>query len=206
MKKTRDLEPDEDIYILRRREPFKFMLWLGIFGMAVMFFILTFIYSTRTDDADWVNFPLPSVFWFSTFLIVLSSVALHYANEAIQAEQFERYRWLISTTFLLGVGFVLTQWLGWANLQSAGIFLRSNPAGAYLYLISGLHVLHLLGGMLFLGYAVIEALRYRKYVESFIYSVNPPNQLRLKLITRYWHFVDILWIYLFCFFLFNHGL
>ncbi len=206
MKKARNLEPDEDIYIFRRREPFKFMLWLGIFGMAVMFFILTFIYSTRTDDADWVNFPLPKVFWFSTFLIVLSSISLHYANIAIQTEQFVRYRWLISITFLLGVGFVLTQWLGWASLQSAGIFLNSNPAGAYLYLISGLHVLHLLGGMLFLGYAVIEALRYRKYVESFIYSVNPPNQLRLKLITRYWHFVDILWIYLFCFFLFNHSI
>ncbi len=204
MKNIKDLDSDEDIRFLRRREPFKFMLWLGIFGMALMFFILTFIYSTRRDDADWVNFPLPLAFWYSTIAIVLSSLTLHFANSAIEEEKFLRYRWLISSTFTLGLVFGLLQWQGWADLQRVGIFLNGSPSGAFLYLISGLHLAHLLGGMLFLGYALIEALRYRQYLDSFIYSVNPPNQLRLKLITRYWHFVDILWIYLFCFFLFQH--
>ncbi len=205
MKKIENIDSDEDIRFLRRREPFKFMLWLGIFGMSLMFFILTFIYSTRRDDADWVNFPLPTVFSLSTVLIVLSSITLHFANNAIEQERFMRYRFLLGSTFGLGAGFILLQFAGWLGLQQAGVFLKGNPSGSFLYLISGLHITHLVGGMLFLGYALIEALRYRQYVDSFIYSVNPPNQLRLKLITRYWHFVDVLWIYLFCFFLFQHS-
>lgn len=195
-----DPEVKEEKSILRRREPYNFMLGLGIFGMSLMFFILTMLYLQRQARPDWVHFEMPSAFWVSTALILASSFTLHAANLSLRQEAFAFYRLWISLTLGLGLAFIGMQLWGWALLQAQGITLQKSISGAFLFVISGLHIAHLLGGIWFLAVAWVEAFRYRKYVDSFIYSVNPPNQLRIRLITKYWHFVDALWLYLFCFF------
>lgn len=203
MKKT---EPDtRESFLLKRREPQSFMLWLGIFGITLMFLILTGIYVLRVPANPSDSFRLPSVFWASTVVILASSLSLHGARQAFRRAVFARYRVLIAVTFCLGVLFVAFQFVGWNILYQQKIHLNKSTSGAFLYIISGLHIAHILAGLFFLAVALFQAVRRKAYVDSFIYSVNPPNQLRFKLVSLYWHFVDVLWIYLFLFFLYHHS-
>ena len=180
------------------------MLCLGILGMSLIFFVLSIVYLIRKNGQNWQNFNLPIVFWLSTFVILTSSFTLWKANQAFKSEKFLQFRLMTGLTLFLAISFVFLQILGWVKLQSQGIFLNGSVSGSFVYIISGLHLLHLAGGVIFLSLTFIEAIRHTSYIDSFIYSVNPPNQLRLKLITIYWHFVDILWLYLFVFFFLNN--
>ena len=125
---------------------------------------------------------------------------------AFRHERFGNYRTNLATTLGLGILFILLQGWGWRQLVLAGVGLEGNPAGGFIYIISGIHLLHILVGLIFLGIVLGEALLRRPYIDSFVYSVNPPNRLKIKLITLYWHFVDILWIGLFLFLLVHHGM
>lgn len=181
------------------------MLGVGILGIIFIFLALSSIYVMRKTNADWVNFKLPSIFWLSTAFIIFSSLSLNGANNAFKREEFSSYKWLTGCTLTLGILFIITQLIGWQQLVKRGVIMGDNPAGAFLYVISGLHILHIIGGIIFLSMAFIDAIKRTTYVESFVYSINPPNRLRLQLVTIYWHFVDILWIYLFVFFLYHHS-
>jgi cytochrome c oxidase subunit III len=199
-------QPENDHPWLQRREPYSFMLWLAVFGIALVFLALSSVYSTRFGNANWgMAFKLPKIFWLSTGVILLSSFSLHFANQALQKEHFGRFRALLIGTLGLGILFIVLQILGWREMIQMGILLKNSLAGAFLYLISGLHILHIVGGLVYLFITIIQTLRHRSYVDAFVYSVNPPNQLRLQLVTRYWHFVDILWLCLFIFFLYHHS-
>lgn len=189
----------------QRREPFQFMLWLGMGGSAILFLFLVFVYVVRKDGNDWKDIALPRIFWLSTIAVLISSLTIHWANKAFRNDSFPKYRFLIGTTLLMGIVFVAMQFLGWQNMINNGILLQNNPAGAFVYLISGLHLLHITGGLVFLIIIFLEALRHNTYIDSFVYSVNPPNQLKLKLVTIYWHFVDALWVSLFLFLLYHHS-
>lgn len=192
--------------ILKRREPYTFMLWLGIFGMGFLFFILTMMYLiSKTSSMYWIDFKFPKIFWLSTLLILGSSYTIHQANLSMKEDKYNLYKLFLGITLVLGFLFIVSQLIGWMYLAESGILLSGSPSGAFLYVISGLHILHLFAGLFLLGVVLIEALRNRKYIDDFVYSVNPPNQLRIRLISIYWHFVDVLWIYLFLFFLFNHS-
>jgi cytochrome c oxidase subunit 3 len=190
--------------LTKRREPFQFMLYLGMLGSVLIFLMFTFIYLARKSAVHWGDFPLPVAFWVSTGVILLSSFALHGANAAFRRERFVAYRWLTGITLALGVAFTGLQYLGWEKMQHMDVLLRNNLAGAFLYVITGVHLLHIVAGLFLLAVTFINAVRRTTYVDAFVYSVNPPNQLRLKLVTVYWHFVDALWVYLFLFFLYHH--
>ena len=190
--------------LTKRGEPYQFMLWLGIVGSGLLFLFLIFAYLVRKSASDWADVALPRIFWLSTLVILLSSLTLHWANKAFRNESFPKYRWLMGFTLLLGTAFVVMQAIGWFNMLSAGINLQNSPAGAFVYIISGLHLIHILGGLLFLVIVFSEALRRISYIEAFVYSVNPPNQLKINLVTIHWHFVDVLWLLLFLFLLYHH--
>ncbi len=181
------------------------MVWLGIAGSVMLFTILLAAYVVRKTRPGWVDAPLPNTFILSTVVILLSSLTLHNANNAFRQEHFPTYRSYMATTLVLGTLFILLQVWGWRQMLTAGVRLEGNPAGGFVYIISGVHLLHILVGLIFLVIALVEALRRRQYVDSFVYSVNPPNQLKIKLITLYWHFVDVLWVGLFLFLLIHHG-
>ena len=192
--------------ITRRREPFRFMVWLGIAGSVLVFTVLLAIYAVRSTGPGWAEVRLPVVFLLSTIVILVSSLTLHNANQNFKNEQFAGYRANLTATLTLGMAFIVLQGWGWRHLIVAGVGLENNPAGGFVYIISGLHLLHILLGLIFLGIALAEAMRRTAYVDAFVYSVNPPNQLKLRLLTLYWHFVDVLWIGLFLFLLIHHGL
>lgn len=193
-------------FVTKRREPFRFMVWLGIASSLMLFTILLAAYVIRRTGPGWADVKLPNVFLISTVAIALSSLTLHNANAAFRHERFKSYRSNMATTLVLGTLFMLLQAWGWRQMIRAGVGLSGNPAGGFVYIISGIHLLHILIGLVLLGIVLTEALRRRPYIDSFVYSVNPPNRLKIQLITLYWHFVDILWIGLFVFLLIHHGL
>ncbi|GAB3266752.1 hypothetical protein GCM10027347_34970 [Larkinella harenae] len=193
-------------FITRRREPKRFILWLCMVGSVLLFTVLLVAYIVRRMGGDWRTITLPTVFMASTGVMLASSLTLHIANLAFRHERFPQYRIYLGTTLFLGVLFVILQVLGWRQLMMRGVYLQTNPSSSFLFLLSGLHLLHIVIGLIFLGIAFAEIIRRLSYVEAFVYSVNPPNRLKLKLFTLYWHFVDVLWLYVFLFLLYNHGL
>ncbi len=190
-------------YWFKRREPFAFMLYLAMVGSALIFLFLIFVFISKEAQNQDILIKIPGAFWASTFVILTSSATLYWANKAFRQERFQSYRLNISLTLLAGIFFIILQGFGWRKMMLAGITMENNTGGMFIYILSGLHIFHTLGGLIALASANKDAFQHMEYVDSYVYSVNPPNQLKIKLITRYWHFIDILWIVLFLFLLYH---
>ena len=134
----------------------------------------------------------------STALILLSSVTMNWANSSAKKNNLKNIKFGLFFTMLLGLGFVISQLMAWDNLVGQKIFFAgkfSNASGSFLYVISGIHLAHLIGGIISLIVTLTMAIK-EKY--------NSNDLLGLQLCSIYWHFLDILWIYLFLFLLFIH--
>ena len=178
----------------KRIHPHKFTLWVAIGSIVMMFAALTSAYIVKKNQANWLEFDLPRIFWYSTFTIILSSVTIHLAMKAFKAREMGRYRTLITITALLGILFIAMQWLGFRDLESRNIMLtgaRSNSAASFLFVITGLHMAHVLGGII----AVLVI-----FIRAYAVKVKNYSSLSIELVATYWHFVDVLWIYLFIFY------
>ena len=189
----------QDNPFTKRREPFGFMLWLGVIGSSLLFTTIFVVYLVRMHNENGHFVALPDMFWLSTLVILFSSITLHEANLAFVQERFLHYRIFLGATFILGITFMLLQVSGWLEMIEGGAFIAQNNSVAFIYLLTGLHMLHILAGIVYMSILFRKAVKNRTYIDSFVYSVNPPNRLRLKLMTRYWHFVDTLWLVVFIF-------
>lgn len=172
--------------------PHKFTLWVGIGSILMMFAGLTSAYIVKRNQANWVTFNLPIAFWYSTAVILLSSLTLYLASKAFKERAMTKYRGLMAGTLVLGVLFILLQVIGFKELWSAGITLTASVSYSFLYIIVGLHGLHVIGGIIALIVMALKAFS----IKTRNYSIVP-----VELISTYWHFVDILWIYLLIFLL-----
>ncbi len=187
----------------KRREPFSFMLYLAIIGSILLFLTILLVFIMKEVRNIDIPVSIPKVFWLSTALILASSYTLNQANKTFRNEKFRQYRLHIALTLALGILFILLQLLGWKQLLNLGITMSNNTGGMFIYVLSGLHIFHTLGGIIALVSANKDAFQRLNYVDSFVYSVNPPKQLKIKLISIYWHFIDILWLILFIFLLYH---
>jgi cytochrome c oxidase subunit III len=174
--------------------------------MMMMFAGFTSAYIVKkADSSDWVNFPLPNVFYLSTLLIVLSSITLHIGIRYFKKQDLKGYRRFLGLTLLLGILFIVFQIVGWVQLKHEGIEMAEVISGAFFYVISGTHALHVLGGILIL---LISLVGISKKIKDPVYDVtmqiSPQRLFKVSLVATYWHFVDGLWIYLFFFLLYNH--
>lgn len=172
--------------------PLKLALWVAIASIVMMFTALTSAYIVRQAAGNWLEFTIPNIFYWNTLVIIVSSLTLHGSYEAFKRGAVTAYKGLLVTTFILGVLFLIMQYLGWQELSSSGVPLKTNPSGDFVYAISGLHGLHILGG---LGILLVSML------VAFLrpYKVTPVRKLRFELGLTYWHFVDLLWLYLIIF-------
>lgn len=188
----------------KRREPFEFMLYLAMAGSIILFLLVMFVFIYK-ESFNQVNIqvPMQRIFWASSWVILFSSATLHWANKAFIEERFRSYRLNISLTLISGILFIILQFLGWKSLYSNNFSVQNNTGSMFIIILSGLHIVHTIGGIVALVFANRDAFRNLEYVDSFVYSVNPPNQLKIRLISIYWHFVDILWIALFLFLLYH---
>lgn len=187
----------------KRREPFTFMLYLGISGSCMLFLFIFFVFLRKELLNQQIPLKLPEVFWWSTIVILLCSGLIEYAKKAIKNQKFSSYRWSISLCFLFALLFLIMQFLGWRELMSTGITMANSTGGSFIFILSGLHIIHTLAGIIGLCVVIVDAFKNISYVDSFIYSVNAPNQLRLKLFSIYWHFLDALWLIIFLFLIYH---
>ena len=168
-----------------RIHPHKFTLWVAMASIIMMFAGFTSAYIVKMNEGSWLKFQLPSIFWLSTAIILLSSLTLHLAGKSFKAREMAA---------VLGLAFILCQYFGFRSLEKQGIELigqRSNSAASYLLVITVMHMLHVLGGVI--AIAVILFLAFSRKVKNY-------SPLPIELTTIYWHFVDGLWIYLFIFY------
>jgi cytochrome c oxidase subunit 3 len=189
-------KPQESLFS-KRREPLGFMLWLGVIGSSLVFTSIFVVYLLKMNAENNYFVALPDMFWLSTLVILFSSITLHEANLAFVQERFLHYRVFLGSTAILGLTFMVLQVTGWLEMIESGIILHDNNSSGFVYLLTGLHLMHILAGIVLLGLLFRKAIKNRTYIDSFVYSVNPPNVLRLRLVTRYWHFVDALWLVVF---------
>lgn len=184
--------------------PRKFAMWLAIAVLTMMFAGFTSAYLVREAADNWVQFKMPVNFYYSTVLIVLSSVTMAMAVRTFKRDQLNQYRLFLALTLALGLGFFYSQYLGWKQLQNIGIYLSGNPSGSFVYVITYVHVAHVLGGLLFLFFALMRALfLFRNPATYLIYRTDGNKKVGIELLATYWHFIDLLWVYLLLFFTFS---
>ena len=184
----------EKPYQRNRIHPQKFGLFLACASIMMMFAGLTSAYLVRQAAGNWLEFQLPFLFSINTAVILLSSVLLHLSYVNFRKGNVAGYKWMLLGALALGVAFLVLQFIGWQALQSIGVELDTNPSSSFIYVISGLHATHVLGGVAALIMAVLHAF-------TLPYKVTAPRKLRFELTLIYWHFVDLLWVYLFVFFI-----
>lgn len=193
----------------KKIHPHKFAMWVAMGSIAMMFAGLTSAYVVKQSGGNWRSYELPGVFWLSTISIISSSVTIFLALRAFRNRQMPMYKLLILATLTLGILFGILQYVGFYELyqqpqqyifngEAANAYepvrLDGNPSESFLFIIAGLHLLHILGGIVALAIVYIRALRTR---------VKVYTSTGLEIVASYWHFVDLLWIYLFIFFLAN---
>lgn len=179
-----------------RRKSAKPMLWVSIISMIMFFAGLTSAYVISMKREDWVSFDLPDAFYLSTIAIVLSSISLIIAQRLIKKNKLQLSLLFTIATLLLGLGFVWLQYVGFNQLKSIGLYFtgpESTVSTSFIIGITFMHVLHLLAGILVLLVLLVKQIQ-KKYTAT--------DLLGFELGAIFWHFVDILWIYLFLFFYF----
>ena len=172
----------------------KMMLWFGIISLVMSFGGLTSAFIVSSTREDWLtNFQLPESFTASTIIIVVSSLVLYFSKKALMKRQNQLSVSLLLGTFVLGLAFIYTQFSGFSEIIQSGYNFTgptSNITMSYIYIIAVVHILHVLVGLISLIVVIINHLK-KKY--------TPTNKLGFDLASIFWHFVDILWLYLFFF-------
>ena len=172
-----------------KMNPVKFTLWIAIGSICMMFAALTSAYIVKKNQGNFLEFDFPVMFMISTAVILFSSISMQLAYKSFKDKKLSRYRTYIVFTLLLGIVFFILQIVGFKDLQFNHIALvgqMSNSSASFFFVIVGLHLVHIIGGVI--------ALLIRIFKKSAADSLNS-----VEMTTTYWHFVDILWLYLFVF-------
>ncbi|GGF80840.1 cytochrome c oxidase subunit 3 [Wenyingzhuangia marina] len=187
---------DQELNIARRKAA-KPMLWISMVSMTMMFAGLVSAYVISSNREDWVSFELPTALVTSTVLIIISSITVHAALLAAKKQKNNISSILLVITLFLGIGFVVSQVNGFAELREAGLFFtgpKSLISSSMLMVIVFTHLLHIFAALI-----VLIVMTIRQLLGKY----NNGNTLGFELGSIFWHFLDLLWIILFLFFYFN---
>lgn len=185
--------------------PHNILMVLAIVGLSAIFASLSaaFVYTRVQSNLPPIR--LPNIFLFNTAILLAGSAMMIRARKAYLADNTVQYQRSLLFTVLLSLLFLSLQWVGWRTLLEQQITINTDNSSSYLYLISILHFLHVIGGLPFLVVFLYNAHRYMKEpVSVLVYFSDPEKRLRLRLLTIYWHFLDLLWVYLVLFFFINY--
>jgi cytochrome c oxidase subunit 3 len=186
----------EQEYRIAKKKSAKPMLWISMISMVMFFAGLTSAYVISMKRDDWVAFDLPPALMVSTFLIVASSITLLLSQGFLKKDNRKVSLLLLIITFFLGIGFVWQQYVGFNQLKSIGLFFtgpESTVSTSFIIGITFMHVIHLIAGVIVLLVVIYN---------HFKYKYKSDDMLGFELGAIFWHFVDVLWIYLFFFFYF----
>lgn len=175
--------------------PKKFALWLFIVSIVMLFAALTSAYIVKQSDGNWLSFELPGIFAINTVIILISSLTMHLAYLAAKKDDLGRVKWMLLSTVILGLLFLVGQYMSWSALVENNVFFVSNYAsGSFIYVFTGLHGLHLVSGIIFLLITFVSSLKS---------NVHSKKLVQIEMCMTYWHFLGGLWVYLYIFLLFN---
>lgn len=171
--------------------PKKFSMWLFLLSVVMIFASLTSGYIVRKSEGNWVDFELPPIFWLTTAILLLSSVTHHMAFLHAKKDNLTQVKGWMLLTAVLGLSFLVSQWYSWVYLVNINVYFSgNNVAGSFLYVLTGLHMLHVISAVIF-----VLVITWRTQQSK----VHSKNLLGIELCATYWHFLDVLWIYLFAF-------
>jgi cytochrome c oxidase subunit 3 len=168
-------------------DPRRFGLWLFLGTLSMLFIGFTSAYVVRRAGADWAPIPTPGVLWANGLVLLASTVALEIARRRLRGWDLVGTQGWLAVTGVLGGLFLVGQLLAWRALAARGVFLATNPHSSFFYVLSGLHALHLIGGLAWFAAAMWK-------VRRMAYT---PGEDALALFATYWHFLTVLWAYLF---------
>lgn len=175
----------------------KSMLYWAMGSMFIFFSGFCSYYMVMNGNSNWLVFELPDLFYISTAVIVMSSVTLMLAQQAVKKNNFNVVKWGVLATIILGVVFGIIQFKAWAYLIQQNIFFsgkNANISGSIVYVITFMHFLHVAAGLLALLVSFFKSLKNKYTADDY---------LGLSLTSLFWHFLDILWLFLFLFLIFN---
>ena len=205
MEKKIQHKPTSMLNRIEQQHPFLTMLYFAMSGSGVLFLVLLSAFAKALQEASLVNFKFPIFFIISTFVILLSSYFAEIIKKNFQQDEAKQLYQNLIYLLVIGVFFSVSQFIGWRELLQAKVFFSgegSVAAGSYLYLLTGLHVLHLAGGLVF---TAVQVAHYQKAaqdsVQALIIFSNKYEKMKIQFLKNYWHFLDILWILIFAFFL-----
>ena len=174
--------------------PKKFAMWLFMATVMMLFASLTSAYIVRQAEGNWLYFELPALFYYTSAIVLVSSFTMQWAYFAARRDKIQQVRTLVIITSILGVAFLVGQLLAWGALVRSSVYFVGNPSGSFLYVLTGLHGLHVVSAVVFLLIVLNSAVRSR---------IHSRNMAQMEMCTTYWHFLGGLWIYLFVFFVLN---
>jgi cytochrome c oxidase subunit III len=170
------------------RRPYFTAISLGLAAILMFFMALTSSYIVRKGlGGDWQPIRLPSILWFNTLVLLVSSGTIEVARRHHQVHARDSFRRWWALTTGLGIVFLLGQVEAWRHLRAAGVFLASNPASSFYYVLTAAHGLHLMGGIVALLYVLFRAWQRSRITQG----------TAAELTSIYWHFMDGLWVFLF---------
>jgi cytochrome c oxidase subunit 3 len=171
----------------RRIETAKLGLWLTLGTITMLFAAFTSAYIVRSAGDDWVPLQMPPLLWLNSAVLLLSSVPMEIARRNFNQWRPVGFRKWLFLTAALGALFLVGQVTAWNELAAQGIYLSSHPHSSFFYVLTAVHGVHLLAGVLLLFYVLTLAARYR---------LTPGESVSPSIAATYWHFVDGLWLYL----------
>lgn len=185
--------------------PYNILMVLSIASLSVLFISLTAALTYTRFQNNLPPIKIPDIFIFNTIILILSSTAMIWAKKSYQRDRTDNYVKALLIAIVLSFAFLALQILGWRSLFLKDIFINSSNYAGYMYVISGLHLVHVIAGLPFLILFLFTARKKMKDpVSVLVYFSDPEKKLKLRLLTIYWHFLDILWIYLMLFFWINY--
>ena len=169
-------------------------LWILLTAVVMLFAGLSSAYIVLRGVPAWQRIELPSLLWTNTLILLLSSVAIDISRRAVRRNDLQSMKRWLTVGGLLGLAFLIGQLAAWRQLVNAGVYIPSTLQSGFFYILTGLHGVHLLGGVIALCVVMVKAAK--RQLTAFNYEP-------LKLFAMYWHVMDVLWIYLFSLLLFS---
>ena len=186
-----------DEHQARSNRSYKLILLFAMVSMTMMFAGLTSAFVVSKSRADWLkDFQMPTAFWMSTLVIICCSVTFHLAKVAVKADKRSAVTTWLLTTLGLGILFVILQFVGFGQIVAQGYYFTGSESSittTFLYVVTITHLAHLAGGLISLLIII-----YNHFKQKY----NSRQTLGIELGAMYWHFLDLLWVYLFLFLFF----
>ena len=178
----------------RKVNPQKFAMWFAIGSITLTFAGFTSAYLVRQGQGMWEAFEMPAIFYYSTVAILISSLTYLLGLKAFKKGQYSNYNTMMLLTLALGITFMVLQFMGFKELYAQNIRINGNVSNSFFFVIAGAHLLHILGGVV----ALIVVL-----IRNAVILKEKRKAIGLEILGTYWHFIDILWLYLFIFLMMN---